>query len=196
MDLGMFGQSELLKIISWTPWKTVGQLRIYYQKLYVACTYVINICVHMWVYMWYVWGGITVLLLYLQFLSIPVNFVALSWQFWEESGVLPLCYHEALYQSQLLHSVHSLIHARSPSSTWEPRAKLRSHSSCPPGQSLTQNGSSALAACLPEAMLPCFRTQTTKPHTQSKQTALICLVYVRILRRNLFHHNQKKERCL
>lgn len=61
MDLGMCGQSELLKITSWTPWKTVGQFRIYYQKLYVACVYVISIFVHMWVYLWYVWGCITVL---------------------------------------------------------------------------------------------------------------------------------------
>lgn len=89
--------------------------------------YVISICVHTWVYMWYVWGWITEFLLYIQ---------ALSWQFWEEFGVLSLCYHQVLCQSQLLHSVHSIIYARSPSSTWEPWAKLRSHSSCPPGASI------------------------------------------------------------
>lgn len=41
-----------------------------------------------------------------------------------------------LCQTQLLHSVHFIIYARSPSSMWEPRAKLRSHSSCPPGASI------------------------------------------------------------
>lgn len=102
--------------------------------------YVISICVHMWVYMCYVcthiWGRITAILLNIQFLSIPVNFEALSWQFWEEFGILSLCYHEALCQTQLLHSAHSIIYARSPSSMWEPRAKLRSHSSCLPAASI------------------------------------------------------------
>lgn len=109
MDLGMFGQSELLKIISWTPWKTVGQFIIYYQKLYVACTYVKSTCVHIWVYLWYVWGWITVLLLYIQ-----LYIQAFSWQFWEEFGVLSLCYHEVLCQTQLLHSVPAIIYARFP----------------------------------------------------------------------------------
>lgn len=71
-----------------------------------------------------------------MYYSASLYIQALSWQFWEEFGVLSLCYHDVLCQTQLLHSVHSTMYARSPSSMWEPRDKLRSPSSCLSGASI------------------------------------------------------------
>lgn len=53
------------------------------------------------------------IILYIQFLSIPVNCEAFSWQFCVEFGALYLCYHEV---HSLIIIIINNVNARFPSS--------------------------------------------------------------------------------